>query len=541
MGRQYTIEHYRERLAAVRAAVPGIAISTDVIVGFCGETEAQFEATLEAPPSGRLRPGLRGGVLVAAGHARRRTRRRRAAAREAAPAERAPRPPGGDRPGTQPAPGSGGRSRSSWTPSCRRAATTTTTTTHRLSRGSPARLAADGVHLAGRSRENKLVHLTGPATLLGSLVTVRDRPRRALRAPGSPRLSRRRAGSAKRSEPRSAPPLLVIAGATATGKTGLALAVADALIAEGRPVEIISADSRQVFRGLDIGTAKVGAADRGAHPAPRPRPRRAGRAVQRRRLHGARGAASWRRSPGAAASRSSSAGPGCICAPSPAGSTRPPCRATSPRGRASRRELEADGVERRRRAPDRARPDASPRSTDLRNPRRVARALEIAELRGDGPLPPPLGYPGPVGLGRPDRRPGGPRPAHRDPGAAPSSTRASSTRRRRSATGSTPASRRSRRSAMPRPGRSWTASSAVRPRSLATPPGTSRSRSASGHGSGPSRGSPGSMRRTASRWPPRSRSRAAWLELRQPARSRRVYTPPSLYSRSSSSVVVRTS
>ena len=47
MGRQYTIEHYLERLGAIRAAVPGIAISTDVIVGFCGETEAQFEATLE--------------------------------------------------------------------------------------------------------------------------------------------------------------------------------------------------------------------------------------------------------------------------------------------------------------------------------------------------------------------------------------------------------------------------------------------------------------------------------------------------------------
>ena len=47
MGRQYTIEHYLERLSAIRAAVPGIAISTDVIVGFCGETEAQFEATLE--------------------------------------------------------------------------------------------------------------------------------------------------------------------------------------------------------------------------------------------------------------------------------------------------------------------------------------------------------------------------------------------------------------------------------------------------------------------------------------------------------------
>jgi tRNA-2-methylthio-N6-dimethylallyladenosine synthase len=47
MGRQYTIEHYLERLTAIRAAVPGIAVSTDVIVGFCGETEAQFEATLD--------------------------------------------------------------------------------------------------------------------------------------------------------------------------------------------------------------------------------------------------------------------------------------------------------------------------------------------------------------------------------------------------------------------------------------------------------------------------------------------------------------
>ena len=47
MGRQYTIEHYLERLASIRESVPGIAISTDVIVGFCGETEAQFEATLD--------------------------------------------------------------------------------------------------------------------------------------------------------------------------------------------------------------------------------------------------------------------------------------------------------------------------------------------------------------------------------------------------------------------------------------------------------------------------------------------------------------
>ncbi len=46
MGRQYTIEHYLERLERIREAVPGIAVSTDVIVGFCGETDAQFRSTL---------------------------------------------------------------------------------------------------------------------------------------------------------------------------------------------------------------------------------------------------------------------------------------------------------------------------------------------------------------------------------------------------------------------------------------------------------------------------------------------------------------
>jgi tRNA-2-methylthio-N6-dimethylallyladenosine synthase len=48
MGRQYTVAHYKERLGRIREAIPGIAISTDVIVGFCGETEEQFQATLAA-------------------------------------------------------------------------------------------------------------------------------------------------------------------------------------------------------------------------------------------------------------------------------------------------------------------------------------------------------------------------------------------------------------------------------------------------------------------------------------------------------------
>jgi len=49
----------------------------------------------------------------------------------------------------------------------------------------------------------------------------------------------------------NAKPVLVILGPTASGKTGLAY-----LIARMRGCEIISADSRQIYRGMDIGTAK---------------------------------------------------------------------------------------------------------------------------------------------------------------------------------------------------------------------------------------------------------------------------------------------
>jgi tRNA-2-methylthio-N6-dimethylallyladenosine synthase len=46
MLRRYTLERYLEVVSALRAAVPGITLSTDIIVGFPGETEAQFEETL---------------------------------------------------------------------------------------------------------------------------------------------------------------------------------------------------------------------------------------------------------------------------------------------------------------------------------------------------------------------------------------------------------------------------------------------------------------------------------------------------------------
>jgi len=46
MNRKYTREHYLERIARIREILPDCAITTDVIAGFCGETEADHEATL---------------------------------------------------------------------------------------------------------------------------------------------------------------------------------------------------------------------------------------------------------------------------------------------------------------------------------------------------------------------------------------------------------------------------------------------------------------------------------------------------------------
>ena len=48
MLRRYTREKYLECVARLRAAIPGVALTTDVIVGFPGETDDDFEETLSA-------------------------------------------------------------------------------------------------------------------------------------------------------------------------------------------------------------------------------------------------------------------------------------------------------------------------------------------------------------------------------------------------------------------------------------------------------------------------------------------------------------
>ena len=191
----------------------------------------------------------------------------------------------------------------------------------------------------------------------------------------------------------SLPPLLVVAGPTATGKTELGIRLGEWVIARGRPATVISADSRQVYRGLDIGTAKVSPEDRRRVPHAgldlvEPDERFA---VSDFTAHANAVLADVAKQGGVALL---------------VGGTGLYLRAVArgldleslPDDPAVRARLEAEfqteGLE-----PLAARLEAMAPTlaaqTHLANPRRVIRALEIAELRGDGPRPEPRGYAGP--------------------------------------------------------------------------------------------------------------------------------------------------
>ena len=179
MGRQYTVAHYRERLDRIREAIPRLAVSTDVIVGFCGETEAQFETTL------RLLETVRYDQVFAAAYS----------PRPGTPATRLP----DDVPAAvkkerlnlllarQEAIGFARNRERIGSVASVLVDTLEPERVHDHDDGAdepaPATLAgrdpfaaplADGwVRLAGRSRENRLVHLAGPSALLGGIVDVR--------------------------------------------------------------------------------------------------------------------------------------------------------------------------------------------------------------------------------------------------------------------------------------------------------------------------------------------------------------------------------
>jgi len=158
--------------------------------------------------------------------------------------------------------------------------------------------------------------------------------------------------------------------------------------------EIVSADSRQVYRGLDIGTAKATPAERARvvhHGIDLVDPDEAF-SVAEFRAHaldaldslGERGGVGILAGGTGFWLRAVAAGIDTDALPAD-----PEVRAAVEAALA-RDGLDAAADRLRRVAP------ALAARTDLRNPRRVARALEIAELRGDAALPEPMGYPAPV-------------------------------------------------------------------------------------------------------------------------------------------------
>ena len=212
------------------------------------------------------------------------------------------------------------------------------------------------------------------------------------------------AGLGEPSQP-ARPPLVVVCGPTATGKTDLAIRLALAMIEAGLAAEVISADSRQVYRGMDVGTAKPTLAERRNVPH---------HCLDLVDPDEPFSVADFVKQAGAALASIADRGGVAILA----GGTGLWIRAVAdglaldrlPHDPAIRVALEAELVAAgpaplvarlRELAPRRA------ARVDLHNPRRVVRALEIAILLGDGEAPPARGYKGPVariGLDVADRR-----------------------------------------------------------------------------------------------------------------------------------------
>ncbi len=296
MHRGYTASRYLARLAEARARIDDLAVTTDVIVGFPGETEADFAATLEVCAEAGFdaaysfvfspRPGTAAAEMtdrfVDPGVVRDRYDRLKVVLDRTALAR------------------------------------------HRERIGRVEEVVVEGrskkdpARLTGRTRQHKLVHFSvdglssgaglggpvrGPGRWVRRCRSARTRasrswtPRDSTSRGGSSRWATRRVTArASRSRWRersrrargrpmsgAARPPVVILGPTASGKSDVAMAVArgagmpaaaagagaggGAGVAAAAPrVEIVACDAMQVYRGMDVGTAKPTAADRAAVP-----------------------------------------------------------------------------------------------------------------------------------------------------------------------------------------------------------------------------------------------------------------------------------
>ncbi len=230
MNRRYTVEHYKDLIVKLREAVPNIALSTDIIVGFPGETEQDFKDTYD--------------LVKEIGYTQVFTFIY--SKREGTPAakivDNTPREVIQKR-----------------FDSLLEVVQEQAYLANQSEKGSIVDVLIEGVSkkdnqiICGKSPKNQTVHAHIPEgksinDYIGSIVPMKIDEAKTWYLKGT------FLDKALVLEPLSClhQPLIVIAGPTASGKSDLAQDIAEAL--DGF---IISADSMQVYRGMDIGTGKV--------------------------------------------------------------------------------------------------------------------------------------------------------------------------------------------------------------------------------------------------------------------------------------------
>ena len=221
MRRTYNRERYLDRVALIREHVPDCALTTDIIVGFPGETEDDFDADAGGRRRGRLRRRLHLRLLA------------RGAGTEAA-----------DLTDSSPTRSSASAwsGWSSWS-SAAPASARSGSSGGRWRCWSRARAAPTRAACAAARRHNKTVNFDGIAEP-GELVEVE------IAAATSTTLSGHRApAEPRRAEPTPPMQVLAIFGPTAVGKTGVAIAVAELLRERGEDPVAVYCDSIQVYAG----------------------------------------------------------------------------------------------------------------------------------------------------------------------------------------------------------------------------------------------------------------------------------------------------